>query len=159
MIGALPSCKKENEENSNASDVKVLFVKNHAFQTVTKNAQDFTILSKVNIDAKYQGYYDNGLVMAYIKNSKDANAIWDANAIFSASPNDWYAYVNVTRKDHIELGGYVYANQSNVTEADIKAARVDIKIVFIPAGSVETMVQQHVNPKDANQVARFLSLQ
>ena len=122
-------------------------------------ARTLQFLSKVNIDAKYQGYYDNGLVMAYIKNANDANAIWDAHAIFAASPNDWYVYSNLVRKDHIELGGYVYTNNSNVTEADIKAARVDVKIVFVPAGSVETMVQQHVNPKNADQVTRFLSLQ
>lgn len=119
----------------------------------------FDVSSAIAIDAKYHAYYDEGLVTAYIRNAKEANGKWISTeginlyqtANSSSSLNTWISDLN---KDLLTLKGVSYY----VNETDVKAARVEIKLVFIPASSVEIIAQNKVNIHNYQELSQLLGL-
>lgn len=126
---------------------------------------NFILNSEIAIDAKYQDYYDNGMVVVYLSNPLAKPLFWDNESITLFETKDimnGYTYtatssscsVDKISKDKVYLRGRSY----RVDEALVKALKFDVKIVFIPASDVKIMSAAKVDTHNLKAVSRYLGL-
>ena len=146
-------------------EVTVLLYKNQSFQKITPSEYEgkFDLESIIPIDKQYQAVYDNGIILTQIRKSNDANSYWDAEGNYlldddAHGKSIWAhirsAYDAFLTKEKVTIMGTSYG----CTEEEIKAAKMDIKVVFIPATKVIEMQNQHINTKDSKALAQHLKL-
>lgn len=142
-------------------EVTVLLYKNHSFQTINwdEDNDEFNMKSVILIDSKYQEVYDNGIILAQIRESNNVSSYWDNQGTYLLGDRIWAhirpEYDAFLTKETLTVLGSAY---DNITEPEIKAAKIDIKIVFIPASNVIEMQAKSVNTKDFKAVAKYLNL-
>lgn len=126
---------------------------------------NFILNSEIAIDAKYQNYYDNGMVVVYLSNPLATPHFWDNESVtlietkdimngYTYTATSAYCSVDKIAKDKIYLRGGSY----RVDEALVKAAKFDIKIVFIPASDVQIMSAAKVDTHNLKAVSRYLGV-
>lgn len=126
---------------------------------------NFILNTEISIDAKYQNYYDNGMVVVYLSNPLAKPLFWDNESITLFETKDimnGYTYtatsascsVDKISKDKVYLRGRSY----RVDEALVKALKFDVKIVFIPASDVKIMSAAKVDTHNLKAVSRYLGV-
>ncbi len=122
---------------------------------------NFNLSSEIAIDAKYQNYYDNGMVVVYLSNPLATPPFWDNEYIElyenkEKFTNVQYVSCSVDKiaKDKIYLQGRSY----RVDEAIVKALKFDVKVVFIPASDVKIMSAAKVDTHNLKAVSRYLGV-
>ena len=147
---------------SAANGVTVLLYRNHAFQRVVKNEmytyEAFDFESIISLDSKYHDIYENGLVATYIKKSGDIVAGWGDYISSYFSSDDKGFLVEIKGYNFVRNQIEIYGSSRNMTESEVKAAKIDIKIVLIPATTVEVMSSKKINTKDLKAVAKYLGI-
>lgn len=124
----------------------------------------FNLNTEIKIDVKYQDHYDNGMVMAYLRNPLSVPLYWqetmgsvllvETKDPIQTYPNTVDCYVDKIFKDKIYLKG----NSKRIEEALVKAAKFDVKIVFIPASEVITMGAAKIDTHDLKAVSKYLGV-
>jgi len=141
-------------------EVTVLLYKSHSFQTVDwdEDNDEFNMKSVIPIDSKYQEVYDNGIILAQIRESNNVSSYWDNQGTYLLGDRIWAhirpEYDAFLTKETLTVLGSAY----NITEPEIKAAKIDIKIVFIPANNVIEMQAKSINTRDFKAVAKHMGL-
>ena len=123
---------------------------------------NYILNSEIAIEAKYQDYYENGMVMVYLKNSINAPSIWQEslrlietkNSLTGSTATYASCYVEKILKDKIYFKGSSY----QVEEALVKAVKFDVKIVFIPASEVITMGAAKIDTHNLKAITRYLGV-
>ncbi|MFD1631547.1 hypothetical protein [Pseudopedobacter beijingensis] len=146
-----------------ANGVTVLLYKNHAFQSVVRNEYgNFEVESIIPIDAKYHEVCENGMVIAQVRKSDDANAGWGNGLYYEYSTdNSLYLYYDISIDDFNKIKNQIKVSGSfyqNISESEVKAFKIDIKIILIPATTVEVMSSKKINTKDLKAVSKYLGL-
>ena len=124
--------------------------------------KNFILDSEIAIDAKYQDYYDNGMVVVYFRDPLIISGSWQESVglLETKDPNTGFtssrAYVGLKKilKDKVYLQG----NSYKIDEAIVKAAKFDVKIVFIPASEVITMGAAKIDTHNLKAVTRYLGV-
>lgn len=123
----------------------------------------FNVESIIPLDIKYHDIYDNGIILVQVKKANDVSATWwssEYNYLEQIGEENNYRRLNLyvddgtTSKNQVEISGY----SSGIPESEIKAFRIDIKIVLIPATTVEVMSSKKINTKDLKAVSKYLGL-
>ena len=120
---------------------------------------NFHIESKISLDSKYHSTYDNGMAIVYIKKAGDTEVGWSREFHYSSqiiNNGNFYVYADDdnTLKNQFIIEGSSFL----MPESEVKAARIDIKIVLIPATTVEVMSSKKINIKDLKVVAKYLGI-
>lgn len=124
--------------------------------------KNFILNSEIAIDAKYQDYYNNGMVVVYFRDPLIISGSWQESLglMETKDPNTGFtssrAYVGLKKiiKDKIYLQG----NSYKIDEAVVKAAKFEVKIVFIPASEVITMGAAKIDTHNLKAVSRYLGV-
>lgn len=122
----------------------------------------FDATKTINIThTAYTNAYDKGLVVVQFKLTDDSNSSW--GTYYSSGeklPNEIsidYMYRGFAKRDKVIIGGSLY--NSSVSNGNVlKNIKFDVKVVCIPAGTVQTMSAKNIDVKDAKAVAKYLKL-
>lgn len=130
----------------------------------------FNVESIIPIDERYHDVYDKGLVIVQIKKSNDPNSYWRTDGLdlfdlgYDIGVGSTIVYKNLSvwlyedtvRPDRIVI--YDNYGSRNVTEAEIRSAKMDIKILLIPATTVVNMSARNVDTRNLKAVTDHLGL-
>ena len=151
------------EKYGPVSIAKSLFETEATIISLEKYSQigNYFLNSEIAIEAKYQDYYDNGMVMVYLKNPLNDTGIWEESVqlINFRDPITGYlsgasCYLEKITKDKVYLNGRSY----RLDEALVNAAKFDVKILFIPASEVVTMGAAKIDTHNLKAVTRYLGV-
>lgn len=147
--------------------VKVVIVKNQPLvrynDGLSTDRDDFhQVRLDISIDSKYQIYYDNGLALVSLRNGNLGT--WSTHTLEytflagNSTSSSRYLYVRVENfsKSSLFIRGLNAGFQPS--EFSSMSKNLQVKLVFIPAATVETISANHIDITDANAVSRFLKI-
>lgn len=146
---------------------KVIIIKNRQLVRYSSSAANYNdtwhpIQLSIQIDQKYWSYYDNGIVLASIRSGGDIG-IWTTQGneyayVFGAENTTRRVYVNILQlfKSSMLIRGM----NIGLTPSEFASVSRDlqVKLVFIPAASVEIMSANHIDITNPKAVSEFLKL-
>ena len=146
---------------SNQQFSSVTLTNTETYETYDDNNNPMTVTtydlgSKLELlpVSNYGDYYENGLVLIYLRDLNDTEEAWVSYI------DDYDKHLGVytdegIKKDKIIISGYE-GTRDDLNGNELKNLRFDVKIVLVPAGSVTKL--SLVNTKNLKLVERALGL-
>lgn len=173
-------------QTPNANGVKVVIINNFQSNGEIVLDRDFdsdeftggiSIYTPVIPTIDYHDYYENGAVLAYVRDHNDPNGYWKSTIYRTEELEDnvfWYrGSVDAQSFQHgqnnilIETDLYTSESDPNNSDQDqlhniftpyIADFTFDIKFVLVPGQQMDMMSQQQIDTKNLNAVSAFLNI-
>ena len=123
------------------------------------NGVEMTLRSTVIPTIDYREYYEEGMVMAFVKDPSVADAAWTGEHVFYKED---FSFGAVVKTSKILFGKENVVLQMTELNTDIESAKanysVDVKFVLIPGKQVQAMKARKLDLKNTSEVVKFLKL-